>query len=228
MNNRIKEVREYFKLSQGAFGQRIGLAKSGISRIENGRNGTTDQTIKSICREFGVSEEWLRTGEGSMLDDSAPSLLYKDQNCSEHYITQTSKRLLALRKHLNLTQKEFGAKLGVSRDVIASLESGRVLPKDAFIKLICTTYQISEEWLRTGEGSMLDDTNPSLLTRLCEEKHLTPREQALVSAFFNLSPQDRAAVMRYVDGIADELRNLEPKPQEPLKKPRFRIYLKRI
>ena len=63
MNNRIKEVREYFKLSQGAFGQRIGLAKSGISRFEHGRNGTTDQTINSICREFGVNELWLRHGD---------------------------------------------------------------------------------------------------------------------------------------------------------------------
>ena len=116
-----------------------------------------------------------------------------------------NERLLALRKYLHRTQKEFGVELGVSRDVIANLEAGRVIPKDAFIKLVCTTYCVNEEWLRTGSGSMLDDSKPSILDRLAAEKNLTPREQAVVSAFLDLSPQDRAAIMRYLDSVIDHL-----------------------
>lgn len=125
-----------------------------------------------------------------------------------------NERLLALRKYLHRTQSEFGSDLGVSRDVIASLESGRVIPKDAFIKLVCTTYCVNEEWLRTGSGSMLDDSKPSILARLAEEKQLTPREQAIVSAFIDLSPQDRAAIMRYMDSLVEKLSQTPPDPQK--------------
>ena len=49
------------------FGARIKLGKSAVSNMETGQRGVTDQTILSICREFGVSETWLRYGEGDML-----------------------------------------------------------------------------------------------------------------------------------------------------------------
>lgn len=68
MNERIKAVRlaQMPKLSQEAFGDRIGVTGAAISRIESGDRNVTDQVIIAICREFGVSEEWLRTGEGEM------------------------------------------------------------------------------------------------------------------------------------------------------------------
>lgn len=66
MNTRIKELRESLNLTLEAFGSRIGVTRSAISNIENGRREPTNQLIFSICREFHVSEEWLRTGEGEM------------------------------------------------------------------------------------------------------------------------------------------------------------------
>lgn len=57
------------------FGAVIGMGKSAVSRIENGVNGTTDQTIRSICREFGVNETWLRTGEGETFEQTRESVL---------------------------------------------------------------------------------------------------------------------------------------------------------
>lgn len=56
-------------LTQEEFGKRIGLVKSGISRIENGTTGTTEQTLRSMCREFGASYLWLTTGEGPMFEN---------------------------------------------------------------------------------------------------------------------------------------------------------------
>ena len=51
-------------LTLDQFGERIGLKKSALSLLENGKSNITDQTVKSICREFNVSEEWLRYGRG--------------------------------------------------------------------------------------------------------------------------------------------------------------------
>lgn len=69
MNERIKELRSALGLTQEEFGKRIGLVKSGISRIESGITGTTEQTLRSMCREFGASYLWLTTGEGPMFEN---------------------------------------------------------------------------------------------------------------------------------------------------------------
>ncbi|MCI8669225.1 MAG: helix-turn-helix transcriptional regulator [Lachnospiraceae bacterium] len=66
MNSRVKELRKALNLSCELFGQKIGVGKNAISRIETGKNGLTEQNIKLICQEFNVNEIWLRTGVGEM------------------------------------------------------------------------------------------------------------------------------------------------------------------
>ena len=66
LKERIKEVRKTLGLTLEEFGNKIGVTKTTISRIENGVNSVTNQMLISICREFGVNEEWLRSGEGDM------------------------------------------------------------------------------------------------------------------------------------------------------------------
>ena len=66
LKERIKEVRKTLGLTLEEFGNKIGVTKTTISRIENGVNSVTNQMLISICREFGVNEEWLRSGEGEM------------------------------------------------------------------------------------------------------------------------------------------------------------------
>lgn len=67
MNTRIKQLRkEILKLTQTSFGEKIGLTGAAITRIEKGNNQPTEQTILSICREFNVNEEWLKTGNGEI------------------------------------------------------------------------------------------------------------------------------------------------------------------
>lgn len=63
---RIKEVRKYLGLTMDKFGEYLGVTKAAISKIEHNDRGVTEQMTKSICREFNVSDEWLRTGEGEM------------------------------------------------------------------------------------------------------------------------------------------------------------------
>lgn len=69
MKERIKELRKTLGLTLESFGDKVGVGKSTISRIENGTNGLTEQMILSICREFNVNENWLRTGSGEMFKD---------------------------------------------------------------------------------------------------------------------------------------------------------------
>ena len=64
-------------------------------------------------------------------------------------------RMQELRKALHLTQQEFADRLNVSRANIAGYEIGRRVPSDAVISLICREFNVSESWLRSGEGEML-------------------------------------------------------------------------
>ena len=66
MGERLKELRKTLGLTLESFGEKVGVGKSSISRLENGTNNLTEQMILDICREFDVNENWLRTGEGEM------------------------------------------------------------------------------------------------------------------------------------------------------------------
>lgn len=61
---RVKYLRKELGLTLEKFGDAIGLKKSALSLIENGKNALTEANTLSICREFNVNEEWLRTGNG--------------------------------------------------------------------------------------------------------------------------------------------------------------------
>lgn len=63
---RVKELRKTLGLTMEKFGNRLGVTKVAISNIERGNRKLTEQMLRSICREFDVNEDWLRTGEGEM------------------------------------------------------------------------------------------------------------------------------------------------------------------
>ncbi len=63
---RVNEVRKKSQLTMDQFGERLGVTKTAISYVVNGKRNLTEQMLKSICREFSVDEEWLRTGDGDM------------------------------------------------------------------------------------------------------------------------------------------------------------------
>lgn len=74
---RIKEIRKSLNLTLEKFGEKIGVTKTAISRIEKGERGCTEQMTKAICREFGVDYIFLTTGEGEMFVDSDDDFIEK-------------------------------------------------------------------------------------------------------------------------------------------------------
>lgn len=64
--NQIKYLRNYLKISQTEFAEKIGISQQTLSGIENNSRTLTDHTVITICSVFGVSEKWLRTGVGDM------------------------------------------------------------------------------------------------------------------------------------------------------------------
>lgn len=70
-------------------------------------------------------------------------------------------RIKKLRQALNLSQEEFGKRLGVTRGAITNIELNKVEPKPLFVDLICREFNASENWIRTGEGEMFAEKTES-------------------------------------------------------------------
>ncbi len=65
-----------------------------------------------------------------------------------------SERIKMIRKKLNLTQTEFGNRIGLKQNTIATYEANIRVPSDASLLSICREYDVSYDWLVSGEGEM--------------------------------------------------------------------------
>lgn len=66
-----------------------------------------------------------------------------------------NERIKYLRKEvIHKTQEEFALTIKVSRSNLGAIEIGRITATDRVISDICEKYNVSEEWLRTGEGEI--------------------------------------------------------------------------
>lgn len=74
MNKRIKEIRQNAGMTQREFADRIGVSRNTIAAYETDVRVPIDAIIVSICREFNVNEDWLRTGLGNMYAEVNPDI----------------------------------------------------------------------------------------------------------------------------------------------------------
>ncbi len=117
-------------------------------------------------------------------------------------------RIQMLRASLHLSQREFGEKLGVSRDVISNLEYGRTEPKDVFIKHICSLYHVNENWLRTGK--------PPMFLSLPQDN--SRREEAM-RIFQSLTPEFQDCALAQIRQLSKLQSSLCSSPEENVSKP---------
>lgn len=64
ISDRISWVVQDSGLTKTAFSDRLNVSQAFISQLCSGVKTPSDRTIADICREFHISELWLRTGEG--------------------------------------------------------------------------------------------------------------------------------------------------------------------
>jgi len=115
-----------------------------------------------------------------------------------------NERIKKLRKALDLTQQEFGDRIGIKRNTLANYEIGRNEPIDAVVNLICREFNVSETWLRTGEGEMFvqrtaDDELAQVFAAIAaSDDELIKR---IIRAYWVLDDREKAAVKKLIDGF---------------------------
>ena len=120
-----------------------------------------------------------------------------------------NERIKKLRKTLDLTQREFGERIGVKGNTIAQYELGRNEPIDAVISLICREYGVSEEWLKNGSGEMFEEIpEEDVYSRAAAEALKNDDALAIegMKLYYGLSPEARKAAEEYILKLADMIR----------------------
>lgn len=118
MNERIKQIRRELGLTQTEFAERIGLKQNSIALIESGKRNISDQAVLSICREYGVNEEWLRTGTGEKMTPDASDEL---EALVKKYDLSNADQVL-IEKYMNLKAGSRETIVNFITDVVAALD----------------------------------------------------------------------------------------------------------
>lgn len=149
MKGRIKQIRQFFGLSQTQFAKMLNKSVGFVSTVETGRCGLSERTIDDICSTFGIDRNWLLTGEGDMfLPGNEKSITNKEDAGS---------RVRKVRKDNGLTQKQFAKKIGYSAILVHMVEAGKATPTNEFLSCISSVFGISYNWLLTGQGEEKSD-----------------------------------------------------------------------
>lgn len=119
-------------------------------------------------------------------------------------------RIKKVRKEKDLTQREFGKLIGIKPNSISLIESGDRNASEQVVLSICREFNVSEDWLRTGEGEMFIPEPIDALETFIRERKLSPSDRVLIQKFAALDAQSRQAVVDYVITVSDEILKAKP------------------
>jgi transcriptional regulator with XRE-family HTH domain len=125
------------------------------------------------------------------------------------YMDDLHGRLKELRKKLYLSQGKFAERMGVKQNTWYNIEAGNNPCSDRYIRLVCLTFGIREEWLRTGQGEVLEPTPkpPPKLVLDNDGKPLPPEVAELIMIYRELVPLNQEAVLTFAETTLQAQRN---------------------
>ncbi len=115
-------------------------------------------------------------------------------------------RIKQIRKYFNLKQVDFGEKIGVKGNTIAAYETGAREPSESVIMAICREFNVSREWLETGEGEMFDVVKAAELDRIAAQYSKDPTFRAILDVYAKLPDDSRRIFEKMVCDLSDEIR----------------------
>ena len=119
-------------------------------------------------------------------------------------------RIRYFRKDIKkLTQDEFRKEINLSRSNLASIETGAVKVTDRVIADICKTFNLSEHWLRTGEGDTYVESETSLVDSLTKQMNMSAEQKKLMEIFLSMSDEKRDSVSKAFFDFLDAARQLD-------------------
>ena len=104
------------------------------------------------------------------------------------------------KKYLKMSMEVFGSHLGVSLDVISNIENNRLArpeQKLSLYKLICSEFNVNEDWLLNGTEPMFVQPDAFSLDDFVKSKGATGLELEIVKTYFELDPEIRKTAIEH-------------------------------
>ncbi len=114
-------------------------------------------------------------------------------------------RIIAIREKKNLSQEQFAQKIGVSRNFISLVETGKRNLSDRTISNICQTFNVNETWLRTGEGEMFLEGDDAFVNEIAAKYRLSAIDKEAFRLYMKLDENDRKALIAYSFALAGKI-----------------------
>lgn len=105
-------------------------------------------------------------------------------------------RIKKVRKELDLTQQEFCNRIGLRRNSISLVESGKRNISNQALFSICREFNVNETWLRTGDGEPFVTPDDNAIEELIKENRLSPEQAELMRIFMSMPEKKRDAVAK--------------------------------
>ena len=120
-----------------------------------------------------------------------------------------NERFKAVRNALGKNQSEFAEALGFAQTGVSMIESHKRDVSDRHIKALCSIFNISEHWLRTGEGDMYVESETSLVDSLTKQMNMSTEQRKLMEIFLTMSDEKRDSVSKAFFDFLDAARQLD-------------------
>lgn len=116
-----------------------------------------------------------------------------------------NQRIRELRKDLNLTQKDFGTRIGLKGGTVSWMEKEGNSIIDQNKRIICDKFHVSMHWLETGEGDKYTaDAASDIFDSMREEWNLSDVEEKILRKYFELGEESRRSVVDFIISIGDD------------------------
>jgi transcriptional regulator with XRE-family HTH domain len=161
INERIKQLRKNLKLSQTAFGEKIGVSRDVINNIDRMLVEAKPLMIKHICEVFAVNREWLEHGTGEMFDESSPSIV--DMLVEKYDLSDTARKILDVYITLDTDDKD-----AIDRFVQKVAETMEAKPDSPAVSAVMQQYS-NEAMVARGASEPLKPFTPEQDAQMLSE-----------------------------------------------------------
>lgn len=142
---RIRQIREFFSLSQTDFARQLGISSKKLIEYEKG-DSIPHSFFEKLNEKFSVNYDWFFEGKGEPFykDDIEPLKLT---------LSDYSQRIKMIRESLTLKISDFSRQLNVPRSTLVGWEEGKTVSID-ILKKLEKLFNVNIDWFLTGDGKM--------------------------------------------------------------------------
>ena len=120
-------------------------------------------------------------------------------------MSTAGERVKLLRKELKITQEQLSETLGITTIAISRIENNKVNLNSRNAKLICSTYDVSYDWLMNGKGTMFTRANEFILEAFADKYNLDDFDKEIIRMYTSLSEETKNEIKEKIARINKEL-----------------------